>query len=68
MTPNGKSAIFQVKFRFPKRKDFTENLKVFISDDHQSGGGGQVPHREDHLLGGVSLLEGIRRVRSGQTL
>ena len=22
MTPNGKSAIFQVKFRFPKRKDF----------------------------------------------
>ena len=25
MTSNGKSAIFQVKFRFPKRKDFTEN-------------------------------------------
>lgn len=25
MIQNGKSAIFQVKFRFPKRKDFTEN-------------------------------------------
>ena len=36
MTPNGKSAIFQVKFRFPKRKDFIENLKVFIFCDLQS--------------------------------
>lgn len=36
MTPNGKSAIFQVKFRFPKRKDFIGNLKVFIFCEQQS--------------------------------
>ena len=29
MTPNGKSAIFQVKFRFPKRKDFIDDEDAY---------------------------------------